>query len=122
MKIKDYNIELNNIHLYAYHGVLPQENNVGAWYTLNLCATINNLDSIENDNIEATANYAEIYEVICEEMKIPSKLLEHVCGRILEKLFDRFAIIERIEITLTKDTPPMGGDRLSCSVRIKAER
>ena len=122
MKIKDYNIELNNIHLYAYHGVLPQENNVGAWYTLNLCATINNLDSIENDNIEATANYAEIYEVICEEMKIPSKLLEHVCGRILEKLFDRFAIIERIEITLTKDTPPMGGDRLSSSVRIKAER
>ena len=122
MKIKDYNIELNNIHLYAYHGVLPQENNVGAWYTLNLCATINNLDSIENDNIEATENYAEIYEVICEEMKIPSKLLEHVCGRILEKLFDRFAIIERIEITLTKDTPPMGGDRLSCSVRIKAER
>jgi dihydroneopterin aldolase len=122
MKIKDYNIELNNIHLYAYHGVLPQENNVGAWYTLNLCATINNLDSIENDNIEATANYAEIYEVICEEMKTPSKLLEHVCGRILEKLFDRFAIIERIEITLTKDTPPMGGDRLSCSVRIKAER
>lgn len=122
MKIKDYNIELNNIHLYAYHGVLPQENKVGAWYTLSLCATINNLDSIASDNIEATVNYAEIYDVICEEMKIPSKLLEHVCGRILDKLFTKFAIIEKIEITLTKDTPPMGGDRLSSNVRIKAER
>ena len=122
MKIKEYNIELNNIHLYAYHGVLPQENKVGAWYTLNLCATINNLDSIANDNLEATVNYAEIYEVICKEMKIPSKLLEHVCGRILDKLFAKYATIEKIEITLTKDTPPMGGDRLSSSVRIKAER
>ena len=122
MKIKEYNIELNNIHLYAYHGVLPQENKVGAWYTLNLCATINNLDSIANDNLEATVNYAEIYEVICKEMKVPSKLLEHVCGRILDKLFAKYATIEKIEITLTKDTPPMGGDRLSSSVRIKAER
>ena len=122
MKIKDYKIELSNVHLYAYHGVLPQENKVGAWYTLDLQATISNLDSITNDNIEATVNYAEIYEVICEEMKIPSKLLEHVCGRILEKLFEKFAIIEKIEITLAKDTPPMGGDRLSSSVRIKAER
>ena len=122
MKIKEYNIELSNIHLYAYHGVLPQENKVGAWYTLDLQATISNLDSIASDNIEATVNYAEIYEVICEEMKIPSKLLEHVCGRILEKLFAKFTIIEAIEITLTKDTPPMGGDRLSSSVKIKAER
>ena len=122
MKVKEYNIELSNIHLYAYHGVLPQENKVGAWYTLSLQATISNLDSIANDNLEATVNYAEIYEVICEEMKIPSRLLEHVCGRILERLFEKFAIIEKIEITLTKDTPPMGGDRLSCSVRIKAER
>ena len=122
MKVKEYNIELSNIHLYAYHGVLPQENKVGAWYTLNLQATISNLDSIANDNLEATVNYAEIYEVICEEMKIPSRLLEHVCGRILERLFEKFAIIEKIEITLTKDPPPMGGDRLSSSVRIKAER
>ena len=122
MKIKDYKIELSNVHLYAYHGVLPQENKVGAWYTLDLQATISDLDSIVNDNIEATVNNAEVYEVICNEMKIPSKLLEHVCGRILEKLFERFAIIEKIEITLTKDTPPMCGDRLSSSVRIKAER
>ena len=122
MKVKEYNIELSNIHLYAYHGVLPQENKVGAWYTLSLQATISNLDSIANDDLEATVNYAEIYEVICEEMKIPSRLLEHVCGRILERLFEKFAIIEKIEITLTKDTPPMGGDRLSSSVRIKAER
>ena len=122
MRIKEYKIELSNIHLYAYHGVLPQENKVGGWYTLNLQATISNLDSIKSDNLQTTVNYAEIYDVVCNEMKIPSQLLEHVCGRILEKLFAKFESIEEIEISLTKDTPPMGGDRLSSSVRIKAER
>ena len=122
MRIKEYKIELSNIHLYAYHGVLPQENKEGGWYTLNLQATISNLDSIKSDNLQTTVNYAEIYEVVCNEMKIPSQLLEHVCGRILEKLFAKFESIEEIEISLTKDTPPMGGDRLSSSVRIKAER
>ncbi len=122
MKINNYSIELNNIHFYAYHGALPQENKVGAWYTLNLRATINNLDSIANDNLDATVNYAEVYEVICNEMKIPSQLMEHVCGRILKELFNKYDSIEEIEISLSKDTPPMGGDRLSSCVRIKAAR
>ena len=122
MNIKEYSIELDNIHLYAYHGALPQENKVGGWYTVNLRAKISNHESIANDKLDATVNYAEIYEVVRNEMQIPSQLLEHVCGRILDKLFEKFAIIEEVEITLTKDTPPMGGDRLNSSVRIKAER
>ena len=122
MRIKEYHIELENIHLYAFHGALPQENKVGGWYTLNLRAKIEDHESIASDNLEATVNYADIYEVVRSEMQIPSKLLEHVCGRILERLFEKFTIIAEIEISLTKDTPPMGGDRLSSSVRIKAER
>ena len=122
MRIKEYHIELVNIHLYAYHGAIAQENKVGGWYTLNLRARIDSHDSIASDNLEATVNYADIYEVVRSEMQIPSKLLEHVCGRILDKLFKKFAIIGEIEISLSKDTPPMGGDRLSSSVTIKAER
>ena len=122
MRIKEYHIELVNIHLYAYHGVIAQENKVGGWYTLNLRARIDSHDSIASDNLEATVNYADIYEVVRSEMQIPSKLLEHVCGRILDILFEKFAIIGEIEISLCKDTPPMGGDRLSSSVTIKAER
>ena len=122
MRIKEYHIKLENIHLYAFHGALPQENKVGGWYTLNLRARIDSHDCIASDNLEATVNYADIYEVVRSEMQIPSKLLEHVCGRILERLFEKFTIIAEIEISLTKDTPPMGGDRLSSSVKVRAER
>ena len=43
-------------------------------------------------------------------MGIPSKLLEHVCGRIVERLFRDFPAIEEVEIKLSKRNPPMGAD------------
>ena len=102
--------------------MLPQENIVGAWYTIDLTATVSDVSSIATDDIESTVSYADIYDVVCCEMKKPSKLLENVCGRILSALFDKFGTIVAMEITLVKDTPPMGGDRLSSAVRIKAVR
>ena len=122
MEIKEYRIILRDIHLYAYHGVLPQENKVGAWYTIDLSAVVDDTRSIADDDVNSTVNYADIYEVVCDEMKIPSKLLENVCGRILSALFARFESIKEVEITLVKDTPPMGGDRLSSAVSVKATR
>ena len=122
MKIESYKIELSNMRFYAYHGVLPQENVVGAWYIVDLTVTVDNVDSISSDNLGSTINYAEIYDVVREEMKINSKLLEHVCGRIMSKLFERFSSIVAAEISLKKEAPPLGGDGLSSAVRIKAVR
>ena len=122
MKIESYKIELSNMRFYAYHGVLPQENVVGAWYIVDFTVTVDNVDSISSDNLDSTINYAAIYDVVREEMKIKSKLLEHVCGRIMSKLFERFSSIVAAEISLKKETPPLGGDGLSSAVRIKAVR
>ena len=40
----------------------------------------------------------------------PSRLLEHVCERIAERLFHDFPVIEEIDIRLYKENPPMGAD------------
>jgi dihydroneopterin aldolase len=55
-------------------------------------------------------------------MKEPSNLLEHVCKRISDSIYQAFAQVQGIEITLCKDTPPMGGDRLKAAVTIKSVR
>ena len=55
-------------------------------------------------------------------MDIPSKLLEHVAGRILQRLFDNFPSISRIHLTLTKENPPMGADCREAGVEIEAEK
>ena len=122
MHIDSYTIELNNIHLYAHHGVMEQEREVGAWFTIDTRLGVSDSSAAHSDDIDNTISYADVYEIIKREMKTPSKLLENVCARIMEALFCTFPTIEKITVTLKKDTPPMGGDRLNAAVTMQASR
>ena len=122
MQITEYKISLHDVHLYANHGVMPQENEVGAWFTINIDLTIKDHTCATTDNISGTVSYADVYEIICVEMKKPSALLEHVCNRICQTIYSSFEQVTAIDITLCKDTPPMGGDRLKAAVTLKSER
>lgn len=122
MQIKEYTIELKDIHLYAFHGVMKQERETGAWFTIDIALGINGFGCLESDDIDGTVSYADVYGIIEEEMKKPSQLLENVCHRISEAIYKKFRQVDSINITLTKDTPPMGGDRLSAAVTLKSER
>lgn len=122
MQITEYSIELRNIHLYAHHGVMPQERTIGAWFTIDIRLKINDHSCVYSDSIESTVSYADVYEIIKAEMSIPSNLLEDVCRRIMLQLFDNFASVTDISITLVKDTPPMSGDRLSAAVTLNGRR
>lgn len=122
MKITDYSIALHNVHLYAYHGVLEQERSVGAWFTINIRLFLDDRSCAYSDSIDETVSYADVYDVVVKEMEKSSLLLENVCKRILEVLFDRFGGVSAVEIDMKKDTPPMGGDRLSSAVTLRAER
>lgn len=122
MQTKKYKIELKDIRLYAYHGVMEQERNIGAWFTMDIRLTINDHSCTESDNIYDTISYADVYDTIKEEMGKPSNLLENVSRRIMETLFNRFPSIEEVETTLCKETPPMGGDGLKACVILTAAR
>lgn len=114
-------IVLNNVRLYAYHGVLPQERTVGGWYTLTLTIDCPLTPALSSDDLAGTIDYAAVLEVIKGEMAVPSRLLEHVAGRILNALFSAFPKIERAELTLTKDNPPVGTNISGATVRLSAK-
>lgn len=122
MTIENYKIELENVHIYAHHGVMQQEREIGAWFTLNISLEVNDHRCAFSDAIEETISYADVYDIIKQEMYLPSQLLEHVAARIMNRLFSHFAAVTRIALTITKDTPPMGGDRLQASVKMEARR
>lgn len=122
MQTTDYTIELKQIHLYAYHGVMEQERSIGAWFTIDIALEIGDKSCMESDDINGTVSYADVYSIIRREMEHPSKLLENVCYRISQALYSAFPQIKGIRISLAKDTPPMGGDRLNASVTITSKR
>lgn len=111
-------ISLNEMTFFAHHGALPQERITGNTYRVNLRIKVDYLQAVLTDELSATINYAEIYKILKEEMEVPSKLIEHVAGRIVQRLFWELPEIEEIEIKLSKVNPPMGGDLHSASVEL----
>ena len=103
-------IYLKNVRFHAYHGVLQQERTVGNDYVVNLTVDYDFTGAMETDELSATINYAELYEIIKEEMAMPSKLLEHVAGRIGKRLFSEYSAICQIQLAITKENPPFGAD------------
>ncbi|MEY8686576.1 dihydroneopterin aldolase [Bacteroides sp. AN502(2024)] len=122
MKINSSYILLKGIRCYAYHGVTPQENLIGNEYIIDLKVKVNISKATQTDEVADTVNYAEIHQVIKNEMAVPSKLLEHVSGRIIQKLFDQFLCIEEIELQLSKRNPPMGADIESAGIELHCSR
>lgn len=122
MQIEKYTIELRDVHMYAHHGVMQQEREVGAWFTIDIELEINDCSCSESDFIDGTVSYADVYEILSNEMKTPSNLLENVCNRISKKIYENFGQVTSIKITLCKDTPPMGGDRLKAAVSLSSRR
>lgn len=122
MMINSSYIFLKDICCYAYHGVAPQENIIGNEYIINLKLKVNISRAMQTDDVADTVNYAEIHEAVMAEMAISSKLLEHVCGRIVDKLFEKFPDIEEIELRLSKRNPPMGADIDVAGVELRCSR
>ena len=117
MKATDMYIRMEGMKFYAFHGVLPQENLVGANYYIDLKLKTDFSRAAETDELEGTVNYADIHTAVKEEMQTTSQLLEHVCQRIARRLFHDFPTIETIDISLFKENPPMG----ACAKRVGVE-
>ena len=115
-------ILLENIRFFAYHGVAPQETTVGNEFVVSLRLKTDIARAMESDDVADTVNYAEIHQAVKEEMDIPSKLLEHVAGRIVRRLLNDFPTIERIDLKLSKRNPPMGADIETAGVEVHIER
>jgi len=109
-------IILENIEIYAYHGVFEQENRVGNNFSVDVKLDVDVSRACESDNLDDTLSYAEVYDIIKREMDISSRLLEHAGGRIIRALKDNFPAVEKIELKISKKNPPTGGQVGSASL------
>lgn len=118
MKLMSSKIYLRNVRFHAFHGVLPQEGIVGNDYLVNLVLDYDFSSAMKTDDLQGTLNYAEVYQKVREEMAVPSKLLEHVAGRIAHRLFSDFPEIQKLQLSITKVNPPMGADSNGAGVEV----
>ena len=110
---------MENMRFFARHGVFEKERLVGSHFTVDLKIKINAEPAILSDDVSDTINYADVYDLIAKEMHQPSRLLEHLAGRILKSLRNQYPDIQSMEIKVSKLNPPINGqaDRASVVLR-----
>lgn len=104
---------------YAYHGVLPQEQRVGNRFQVDLAVVVDVEKATLTDSLEDTISYAHLHALVEEQMGIPSKLIEHVAGRIATAIGKQFPEVEHLTIKVTKLAPPIKGIMAGAAITLE---
>lgn len=111
-------IELKNMEFHAHHGCWDFEKEQGNRFIVSLEMELDTTRAECSDDLTDTLNYQAVYDVVKREMEIPSNLIEHVGRRIYNAVKNSFPQIERLQITLSKTNPPLGGTVECVSVKL----
>ena len=115
-------IKLKDIKIYAYHGCLSEENLIGGEYLVNLSVFSNLKKSSLSDELKDTIDYVSLLDIVKKEMLSPSKLLENVVKRVVDKIFLVYPKINKVSLEVSKLNPPINGNVYSVSVKNKVKR
>ena len=63
-------IRLKNIKIYAFHGCLLEEGQIGSDYIVNLSVRGDLNKAIKSDELEDTVDYVDLQNIVMEEMEI----------------------------------------------------
>ncbi|MDR1343715.1 MAG: dihydroneopterin aldolase [Tannerellaceae bacterium] len=112
-------IVLTGMRFYSFHGVGSQEKVVGNHFIVSLSITAPLEKAVHSDDLNDTISYAEVCSIVKAEMDIPSRLMEHAAGRIIQALKKRFPQIKDTELSISKLNPPISGDIPSASIVLR---
>lgn len=114
-------IALEGMEFFSYHGHFEEESVIGTRFLIDMYLTTPTKQAELSDELEHTVNYQEVYLTIKEEMKTPSKLIEHVSRRIIDAVMEKFPNITKCSVKMKKLNPPLGGQLESVSITITSE-
>ncbi|EPR71970.1 Dihydroneopterin aldolase [Winogradskyella psychrotolerans RS-3] len=115
-------IKVENIRVFANHGCLKEETAIGSDYKVDIEVKANLQTSAVSDELSDTVDYVLLNKIVREEMAKPSKLLETVAKRILNRVFIEEALITKATVAVSKINPPIGGDVEMVTIKMTQKR
>ncbi len=115
-------IRLKNIKIYAFHGCLIEEGQIGSDYLVNLSIKADLKHASNTDMLVDTVDYVLLQKIVREEMGTRAKLLEHVAKRIIDSILAKIEMVNEVKVTVAKRNPPIGGDVAEVSVTMNQKR
>jgi dihydroneopterin aldolase len=115
-------IKVENIRVFANHGCLKEETTIGSDYRVDLEVKANLQTSAKTDALRDTLDYVLLNKIVTEEMAKPSKLLETVAKRILNRIFNEDIMATKATVSVSKLNPPIGGDVEMVTIKLSEKR
>lgn len=115
-------ISLEGIEFFAYHGYYDEEQKIGAKYAVDISVEADFTPAAEHDELTMTVNYEKLYAIIKQEIKQPSKLIENIAKRIIDRTLAGFPLVNSVEVSISKFNPPVGGVCNRAKVTMKQDR
>lgn len=112
-------IIIENLKVYAYHGVYKEENDNGQNFYVNAVLYMDTKRAGNEDNLALTTSYGEVCQFIYNFIsKNVFKLIEAVAEKTAEAVLVEFPLVEAITLEVRKPEAPIGLEFQSVSVRI----
>lgn len=103
-------IEVNGIHVRAFHGCLEEEARIGGDYIVDVHVSGDLQDAERTDDLSRTVDYGRVTAIVKEQMAQRSRLIEHVAARILARLRAEWRKDLHWRVRVVKLRPPIQGD------------
>lgn len=103
----NYQVSIEDIRIFAFHGLYPEERILGNWYTLDVVVESESQPNF-SDDIVNTIDYSQIYAICKLVMANPVDLLETVAETIAQKIRTELSHEVAVLVQISKENPPMG--------------
>ncbi len=116
-----YKIALQNLEFFSNHGLYPKENLIGNTFIVDIVIMLDK-EAIFNEDIQATVNYEQVFNIIKNRMMISSKLLETIVKDIYDEVMNLNSHIVEVEVQIRKKTVPIDGMQGSAVVSYSGKK
>jgi dihydroneopterin aldolase len=116
-------IVLTGIHGFGYHGLFEHERKDGQDFFVDLTLAVDLKPASQSDDIEDTVNYAEITDLVVEEITTnPVNLIENLAARIAERVLNQHQKVMAVTVTVHKPQAPVAAQLKDIAVIVTRVR
>jgi len=116
-------IVLTGIHGFGYHGLFEQERIDGQDFFVDLTLEVDLRAASTSDAISDTVNYAEITDLVVEEITTnPVNLIEKLAGRIADRVLTQHVKVDSVTVTVHKPQAPVAAQLKDIAVVVTRTR
>jgi dihydroneopterin aldolase len=113
---------VEDIRFFGHHGVTPAQQEVGAWFSVDVELSLDLTPAALSDDVDAGVDYSQVVQrVVAVGTAERVRLIERLAGVLCEALLRAYSA-RSVAVTVRKLTAPLGGVAAIPGVRMTRSR